>query len=584
MLDALAAHCDRLVRSSVDGPAERRRQRRLIGLALVAPFLIAAPSAILLPPLVGVGTTLAACAAVFGCGFLAAFWTIATGRATAAETVMLAGGAVALAAIVAAAGGPASPAALLLAAPAIEAWWVRRSAAAALAGAATSAAALGLQALPLATGLAGATPSAAHWLIPIAYLAFLAPRLAALADERQDVQGQRQRPLEEVVEAVVLRMDLAGEVTDASSQARRLLGLAPELLLASGLFDRLHLADRVAYLCALADLREGSGFRRVEARVRVPGAAGHAAGDFRPFSVEMMRPDDADAAITLLLRPATNPQREARTAAAKDANEVREIDKTRVLAAVSHELRTPLNAIIGFSDMLLHGMAGSFSDPRQKEYVGLVRDSGSHLLSVVDSILDVSRMEAGHFAMHPEAFRFGEAVELCRSMLGRQAADRKVGLTVDVPAGIGEVHADKRAVKQILINLVSNAIKFTREGGAVTIGAKRIGSRLHFWVSDTGIGMREEDLARVGQPFLRIRNDDTKEADGAGLGLSLVKGLVALHDGSMSIESDVGRGTTVTITLPADAASHGQEGAGAIRAIVANTSQGAPDGTFRKTA
>jgi cell cycle sensor histidine kinase DivJ len=377
-------------------------------------------------------------------------------------------------------------------------------------------------------------------------------------------------------------------VLDASPQARRILGLAPELLLSTGLFDRLHVADRVAYMCALADLREKEGFRRVEARLRVPGSTGTAAADYRPFTIEMMRPAGSPAstgpAITALLRAdeATATLRAA-LAASADTAESLELARSRALAAVSHELRTPLNSIIGFADMLLHGMLGSFSDPRQKEYVGLVRESGCHLLAVVNSILDVSRLESGAYPSDPEPFRFSDAVEMCRSMLQQHAKDKQLDLKVELSPGIGEVHTDKRAVKQMLINLISNAIKFTPEGGTVAVGAKRVGSRLHFWVSDTGIGMSAGDLARIGKPFMQVQNDYTRRFEGAGLGLSLVKGLVALHHGTMAIESEPGHGTTVTISLPVDAPVR-ESVAGDVVVMKASRSKEDFDGTFRKTA
>ncbi|MEW9837826.1 sensor histidine kinase [Mesorhizobium sp. ZMM04-4] len=583
LLDAIAARCDRLVSGAVRDPAERRRQRRLIGVALGAPFLIAAATAILLTPLVGVSATLVVGGSIFAISFLAAVGVATTGRACLAGLALLFCGVPAFGTLVGAAGGIASPAALVVGAFVFEAWWVRRSSAAALAGTAAALAALALPALPSAASLAGeATPNAAHWLIPIAYLALTVPRIVAWLDETGEVVGTGPRPLDEIIEGVVVHMDLSGEITDASAQSRRILGLAPELLLSSGLFDRLHVADRVAYLCALADLKQACGYRRVEARIRVPGAVGSAAQDFRAFDVEMTHPEN-DSTITLLLRASDRPGQGSTAAEAEKAMRG-ELAKTRMLAAVSHELRTPLNSIIGFSDMLLHEMAGGFADPRQKEYVGLVRESGNHLLSVVNSILDVSRLEAGAHATHAEPFRFSEAVETCRAMLARQASDRKLTLTTDIAAEIGEVHADKRAVKQMLINLVSNAIKFTPEGGAVSVGAKRIGTRLHFWVSDTGIGIPEEDLARIGEPYVQVRDDYTRQFDGTGLGLSLVKGLVALHGGSMTIDSEPGRGTTVTISLPVDRPQPVVVESPETRAIAANISQEAYDGTYRKTA
>jgi cell cycle sensor histidine kinase DivJ len=212
-----------------------------------------------------------------------------------------------------------------------------------------------------------------------------------------------------------------------------------------------------------------------------------------------------------------------------------------------------------------------------------VRESGCHLLAVVNSILDVSRMESGAYPTDLEPFRFSDAVDLCRSMLERQAADKELDLKVALAPDIGEVHADKRAVKQMLINLISNAIKFTPAGGTVAIGGKRIGSRLHFWVSDTGIGMSADDLARIGKPFMQVQNDYTRRFEGVGLGLSLVKGLVALHHGTMAIESEPSHGTTVTISLPADAPVR-ESAPGDIVAIKASRSKEDFDGTFRKTA
>jgi cell cycle sensor histidine kinase DivJ len=296
-----------------------------------------------------------------------------------------------------------------------------------------------------------------------------------------------------------------------------------------------------------------------------------------------MRQSAGNPTITVLLR--ANDETavlRAALAASADTAESTELAKSRTLAAVSHELRTPLNAIIGFSDMLLHGMLGGFSDPRQKEYVSLVRESGRHLLAVVNSILDVSRIESGAYQTDPEPFRFDDAVEMCRSMLEQQAALKQIDIKVALPE-IGEVHADKRAVKQMLINLISNAIKFTPAGGTVAIGGKRAGSRLHFWVSDTGIGMSADDLARIGKPFTQVQNDYTRRFEGAGLGLSLVKGLVALHHGTMAIESEPGHGTTVTINLPVEAPVRDRAAEAAV-AIKASRSREDFDGTFRKTA
>ena len=299
-----------------------------------------------------------------------------------------------------------------------------------------------------------------------------------------------------------------------------------------------------------------------------------------------MRQQHGEQGIVMLVR--TNNEmarlREA-LAATTDCAQSLEISKSRFLAAVSHELRTPLNAIIGFSDMLQHEMFGPFADPRQKEYVGLISESGNHLLSVVNSILDVSRIEAGTYPTTPEPFRFCEAVDMCHAMLKDQARNREIDLQVEIASDIGEIDADRRAVKQILINLLSNALKFTPSGGRVVVGGKRIGSRLHFWVSDTGIGIAEDDLALIGKPFTQIQNEYTKRFDGAGLGLSLVTGLVSLLHGTMAIESAPGEGTTVTISLPADkAAKQPARDEHGVVPLPRSIAKEDLDGTYRKRA
>jgi cell cycle sensor histidine kinase DivJ len=165
-------------------------------------------------------------------------------------------------------------------------------------------------------------------------------------------------------------------------------------------------------------------------------------------------------------------------------------------------------------------------------------------------------------------------------MVRLQAEAKDITLAMDISSVNGEIKADRRAVQQMLLNLLSNAIKFTPDGGEVSLGAKRIGSRLHFWVSDTGIGIAADDLSRLGQPFAQVQNDYTRQFEGTGLGLALVKGLVALHEGTMSIDSAFGKGTTVTISLPIDGPA-GVEGSGSARLRGAAFGENA-NGTLRK--
>jgi cell cycle sensor histidine kinase DivJ len=354
--------------------------------------------------------------------------------------------------------------------------------------------------------------------------------------------------LEERLPGAVLRIAENGEVLDISPQAEGVLGIQPELLLGQGLFERIRIPDRVAYRCALSDIGADAPSRTLELRLRQPGASGGATSH-RLFAVEMIGAGEGQAVA--ILRPADElAELRAALAKAEEAAGSSEAAKGRFLATVSHELRTPLNAIIGFSEMMLHEEISGPLRGKQKEHLTLVRDAGRHLLSVVNSILDISKIEAGTYRIQPEAFDFEAAAALCHSLLAPQAAEKRLKLLMRIADGLDEVCCDQRAVQQILINLLSNAIKFTPEGGKVTLEAGLDGDRLAIRVSDTGIGMSEEELAHIGQPFAQVRNDYTRQYEGTGLGLCLVRGLVELHGGRMTIESAPGLGTSVTVTLP----------------------------------
>lgn len=586
----MAAGCERMVHPSILGQNDRRCQRRFIGVMLAAPFFAAGAAVTLVTSGMGVAVTMAAIFATFGLCWFAALLVAASGKMAFAGQVALVMGSLALAGVIAAAGGMASPVAMLVVALPFEAWWIGASRRAALWGAVSACVAVLLQAFAGSVFSFGPAEIAAwHWLLPLAWALTLVPRLAALGSPAgAQLDPATDDRLENIIDAVVLRAGRHGEVLDASAKARTILKLQPELLFGTGLFDRIHLSDRVAYLSALADMRDGAPARRLDLRVRLPqNGNGPTADNYRPFSLELARGEEQQDVLTFVLRENDElAGLREELAAAKEAAASAEVAKGRFLAVVSHELRTPLNAIIGFSDMLLHEMFGTFKDPRQKEYVGLVKESGQHLLAVVTSILDVSRIEAGAYATEPEPFRFVEAVEMCQSMMRLQADAKNIDLQAQIAPDAGEINADRRAVQQILINLVSNAIKFTPDGGDVVVGAKRIGSRLHFWVRDTGIGIAKEDFANLGKPFMQIQNDYTRRFEGTGLGLSLVKGLVALHEGTMSIESMPGEGTTVTISLPVNGPNgHSNDKPGVLPMPAAKAeTKGDRHGSLRKTA
>ncbi|HEY4191540.1 MAG TPA: PAS domain-containing sensor histidine kinase [Mesorhizobium sp.] len=582
----MSVGCERLVHPSVQDAGEHSRQRRFIGVMLASPFFIAGAAVTLIAAGMGAAVTVAAIFAAFGlCWFTALLVAASASTKAAAPLALIVAGAVS-ALLIAAGGGFASPVALMVLALPFEAFWIAGTRKAAFWGAAGALGAVLLQPVAAALLPPGSGVSAWNWLLPLAWAATIALRHNGLRAMAAMQDAPESAPLlEDMLDAVVFRTGRQGEVLDVSEKARSILNLAPELLAGSGLFDRIHLSDRVSYLSALADLREGAVLRKLDLRIRLPqaGSAG-IVGNYRRFSLELMRAQNEDGVFIALLREGgVVADLREELDRANEAAASAEIAKGRFLAAVSHELRTPLNAILGFSDMLLHEMFGSFNDPRQKEYVGLVRDSGQHLLDVVNSILDVSKIECGAYTTEPEPFRFIEAVEMCRSMMQLQAQAKTISLATQMTPDLGEINADRRAVQQILINLVSNAIKFTHDGGDVVIGANKIGSRLHFWVSDTGIGIAEENIASLGKPFMQIQNGYTRAFEGAGLGLSLVKGLVALHDGTMSVESAPGEGTKVTISLPIDGPIERPEKSAVVPMTARKTKEDG-NGSLRKTA
>ena len=216
---------------------------------------------------------------------------------------------------------------------------------------------------------------------------------------------------------------------------------------------------------------------------------------------------------------------------------------------MSHELRTPLNAIIGLSDMLTNESL-ELGSGRRSEYAKLINDSGRHLLLVVNGILDVSKMETGNFEITPQPFAPAPEIERCTDLLALKAQEAGVELSMRLGPDLPEVTADRRAFNQILINLISNAVKFTPHGGRVTVSALRDGPKLAVTVEDTGIGIGDTDLSRLGEAFFKARASYDRNHDGSGLGLSIVKGLVHLHGGEVDIQSRLGEGTRVTVRLP----------------------------------
>ena len=239
---------------------------------------------------------------------------------------------------------------------------------------------------------------------------------------------------------------------------------------------------------------------------------------------------------------------------ARDAAERANRLKSMFLATMSHELRTPLNAIIGFSELMHTELYGPLGDARYRDYCGLIRGAGHHLLSLINDVLDMSKIEAGKFELHRQAFDIREVVRDCMDLMRERAGQNEIALIEDMGNGPLSVEADRRAMKQILLNLLSNAIKFTPQEGHVTVRARAAGGMLTLSVADTGIGIPADQVARLGNPFVQIRNSAGASHEGTGLGLALVRALAEIHDGRLRIESTIGKGTTVSVVIPCVAA------------------------------
>jgi len=222
--------------------------------------------------------------------------------------------------------------------------------------------------------------------------------------------------------------------------------------------------------------------------------------------------------------------------------------RARFLANMSHELRTPLNAIMGFSDIMRARMFGPLSD-RYGEYAELIHESGVHLLDLINDVLDMSKIEAERFELQRGEFDAREAVTAAMRLLRVQADAAGVQLRGVLPPAELEVDADRRALKQIVLNLLSNALKFTPRGGQVTVTADGQDGQLELVVTDTGVGISAEDLERLGRPYEQAGGVDQR-AKGTGLGLSLVRAFARLHGGEMNIESRLGAGTSVSVRMP----------------------------------
>ena len=348
----------------------------------------------------------------------------------------------------------------------------------------------------------------------------------------------------------LIACDKAGRMITASDAFRRLAPGAPGALGGLPMSGLGFAPEDEAAIEAAIDARA----RLVEGRLsfRLRGAHGEArhvgvraAETPDGFVVELRRSQHEDEANANALAELRAQRDEALAASAA---------KSEFLASVSHELRTPLNAIIGFSDVMKQRLFGPMP-ARYAEYADLIHESGRHLLELIGDVLDMSKIEADRYELVMDRFDARDVVDTCAQMIRLKAEDKGLVLSADGGDAPILVEADRKALRQILLNLLSNAVKFTPEGGAVAVMTRPSGGDLVIAVGDSGVGIDDSELARLGERYAQSSSSRETGERGTGLGLSLVKALAEMHGGSMTIQSARGEGTTVTVRMPVLAAA-----------------------------
>ena len=389
-------------------------------------------------------------------------------------------------------------------------------------------------------------------------------RLVARKTEELSTSEERYRRLVETTNVVLFEAE-PGDLrfTYVGPQAAKLLGYAIDDWYREHFWvERMHAADRARTLAHCRSAIELVEDREFECRML--------ASDGRTVWTRILvtNPPHSDKGRFLhgaMLDITEVKEATLAMAIAKEEAEIASRAKSSFLANVSHELRTPLNAVIGFSEMIQNETFGPVGDSHYCEYAKDIHDSGCHLLSLINDILDVSKIEAGKFELHEETVALPRIVTSALRFVRERARMGRISLNADLPYDLPLVFADERSMKQVLLNLLTNAVKFTPEGGKVSVraGCSDAGE-VWVQVEDTGIGISEENLPLILEPFSQVESHLSRRYEGTGLGLPLTKRLVELHDGRFDLQSVPDEGTVVTVTLPAgrriDDRSKGAEG------------------------
>lgn len=335
-----------------------------------------------------------------------------------------------------------------------------------------------------------------------------------------------------------------------SQGIQELFGVEAEAVMAraTSLLTKIHPDDRRALRNAVRN--SAPGLSPVELELRVPNAVGAVR---RVQSIARPRERDSGDIVWdgIFLDVTERHYALMALRAAKDEAELANRIKSEFLASMSHEIRTPLNAIMGFSEVMEKQIFGPVGEPRYQEYSADIHASGAHLLSLIEDILDLSKLEAGKMDLKEDEVDVASVIDSSLSLLKRRAEDGEIELAVRIAKTLPALRGDERRIRQILFNLVSNASKFTPDGGKISISATvgaTTGLRIH--VQDTGVGIRPEDITTVMTPFGQVHDTDAPDDSGTGLGLPLAKSLVERHDGKLNLKSEPGKGTRVTVEFP----------------------------------
>lgn len=406
----------------------------------------------------------------------------------------------------------------------------------------------------IAIGIAGTT----FFLLMFGLLSVIADRrlsmTSAQAARQLEINTRRYRSLVRNSSDVIAIIDARAQFNYCSESAKRILGFAPTWLTGRRLDEFMSPAELGPFYEFLARVQTEQGVNMTaEIQLR------HADGQWRTFEIICCNLQDEPGigGIVANLRDTTERKRVLdELVTAKDSADRANRSKSAFYAAMSHELRTPLNAIIGFSEVIGSGALGADAGPRVLDYSRHIEESGKHLLSLINDILDLSKAESGKMTLLEDYIRPADIAADSLRMVGGQGAGKAV-LDISVPADLPYLYGDKRRVRQILINILANAFKFTEAGGrvaltaAVDVGEGDGRGDLLFVVEDSGIGMSADEILLALEPFRQIDNRLSRKYDGTGLGLPLTKHLMELHGGRLEITSEPDVGTVVTMRFPA---------------------------------